>query len=433
MRKMVTLTVTFLMLMGMVTGIVTGNNSQTVVSYTRQTGDVFPERDRIDVSVTAVGSVKFTRSDGTVLPSGSTGYSIAASPESGTLTVNYDIDTLLVKRSGSRSETFDPEWLLVEKAVTVYYDPPVRINVTMHGHLKGHVTTVGNGSATPSDVTWTTWGNKSITVSANADAENGQTIEIETATEYVVYFTVTAEVGPVEVFEKDSPTKGASGSHTIQSSIDVVPEFPNWIAWTAVIVVVSLVVLFGSKKLRSSYEKVSNRKEMKKMKRKILFGIVIILTAIAISAVVAYQTYTNSSLLPVGIPKVVDIRLSWGEVTYEITKINVELVIHNPNPIRVRVKIEEPELYVNDIKFAWTEKTVEVNLPRKSNSTVSFVLVVDNNNIQEVWGSHIQQAEVSTFRLEAKLTALKLPISAERTISTNILEQVEEKLKDETS
>lgn len=252
---------TFLMLMCMVRGIVA--DSQTVVSYNRATGDVFPERDRIDVSVTAVGSVEFTCSDGTVLPSGSTEYIIATSPESGTLTVNYNIDTLLVKRSGSRSETFDPEWLLVEKAVTVYYDPPVRINVTMHGHLEGHVTTVGNGSATPSDVTWTTWGNKSITVSANADAENGQTIEIETATEYVVCFTVTVEVGPVDVFERDSPTKGASGSPTIQSSIDVIPEFPSWIAWTTVVVVVSLVLL-GSKKLRGSYGKAGHRAEMKK-------------------------------------------------------------------------------------------------------------------------------------------------------------------------
>jgi len=161
----------------------------------------------------------------------------------------------------------------------------------------------------------------------------------------------------------------------------------------------------------------------------IILGIIIAVIAISISAV-AYQYYFSGGLLPVEVPRVVDIRLSWGEVAYDTTKINVKLVIYNPNPIRVKVRIEDPELYVNDIRFAWTEQTIEVDLPKESKGEVSFVLVIDNSKLQEVWVSHIQQDEVSTLRLEAKLTALRLPISKEMTITTNILEQIEERLKE---
>ena len=240
------------MLMWMVTGVSAGDNSQTIVSYNRTTEDVFPNLTDINVSVTLVGSAKFTCSDGTVLPGGSTEYSIAASPENGTLTVNYDIDRPIVKRSGSRSKTFNPEWLLVENSIVVYDEWPITITVTIHGHLNGDVTVSGNGSAAPSDIMWSDWETNNVTVSANANAENGQEIQVEVATEYVVYFTVGVELGLIDVVERNSTSRGVSGSPIIQSSIDVIPEFSNWIAWTAVIVAASLAVLFGSKKSRSS-------------------------------------------------------------------------------------------------------------------------------------------------------------------------------------
>jgi len=251
-RKVIILTATFLMLICMVRGVPAGDNSQTIVSYNRTTEDLFPNLADINVSVSLVGSAKFTCSDGTVLPGGSTEYSIAASPENGTLTVNYDIDRPIVKRSGSQSKTFNPEWLLVENSIVVYDESPITITVTIHGHLNGHVTVCGNGSVAPSDIMWSDWETNNVTVSANANAENGQEIQVEVATEYVVYFTVGVELGLIDVFERNSTSRGVSGSPAIQSSIDVIPEFPNWIAWTAVIIAASLVALFGSKKSRSS-------------------------------------------------------------------------------------------------------------------------------------------------------------------------------------
>jgi|GEM_PF-4927280 len=71
---------------------------ETTVLYTVITGDIFPAMTDIDVSVTAVGYVKFTCSDGTVLPNSSTKYSIAPNAES--------LNSPLKKVSGSPTIQF---------------------------------------------------------------------------------------------------------------------------------------------------------------------------------------------------------------------------------------------------------------------------------------------------------------------------------------
>lgn len=244
-----------LMLMCMAAGIPASNASQTIVSYTRVTGDIFPALTDIDVSVTAVGSVKFTCSDGTVLPSNSTEYSISAVADSATLSVNYDIDRPLIHKSGSRSKSLThPEWLLGDSPpISINIpDTPITITVIIHGHLTGHVTVFGNGSATPLDITWSTWKTINLTVSATASAQNGQILEIETATEYVVYFTVKVEIGLIDLFERNSPSKGVSGTPIIQSSIEVIPDFPSFV-WLLVFLLTTMVgVLINRKRYRFS-------------------------------------------------------------------------------------------------------------------------------------------------------------------------------------
>jgi hypothetical protein len=204
-------------------------SSETTVSYHVATDDVLPALTDIDASVTLDCSAVFNCSDGTVLPNNSTKYSITAKPGSGTLTVNYTVNRPLLKKSGSPSVPINPTWLLGDSPpITVYDDGTIKITVIIHGHLNGQVTAIGNGSATPSSVTWSTWETINITVSANANAQNGQTIQIQTATKYVAYFTVNIELIGIEAFTKDSPTKEVSGSPSFYSSIFVVPEFSMW-------------------------------------------------------------------------------------------------------------------------------------------------------------------------------------------------------------
>jgi hypothetical protein len=224
-------------------------SSETTVSYHVATGDVFPALTDIDAFVTLGCSAVFNSSDGMVLPNNSMKYSIAAKPGSGTLTVNYTVDRPLLKKSGSPSVSINSTRLLGDSPpITVYDDGIIKITVIIHGHLNGQVTAVGNGSATPSSVTWSTWETIDITVSANANAQNGQTIQVQTATKYVVYFTVKVELIGIEAFTRDSPTKEVSGSPTVQSEILVVPEFPTWPLLTLTLLIVSIGIILANKR-----------------------------------------------------------------------------------------------------------------------------------------------------------------------------------------
>jgi len=240
--------VSFLLCFTVATGMA---SSETTVSYHATTDDVFPALTDIDASVTLVCSAVFNSSDGAVLPNNSTSYLITVKPGSGTLTVNYTVDRPLLKRSGSRSVPINPTRLLGDSPpIPVYDDGIINITVIVHAHLEGQVTAIGNGSATPSSVTWSTWETVDITVSANANAQNGQTIQVQTATKYVVYFTVKVELIGIEAFTRDSPAKEVSGSPPIQSDILVIPEFQTWSMLLLTFLLLSVIIVLASKRFR---------------------------------------------------------------------------------------------------------------------------------------------------------------------------------------
>jgi hypothetical protein len=224
-------------------------SSETTVSYHVATNDVFPTLTDINASVTLDCSAVFNSSDGTVLPNNSTQYLITAKPGSGTLTVNYTVNRPLLKKSGSPSVPINSTWLLGDSPpIPVYNDGTIKITVIIHGHLNGQVTAAGNGSATPSNVTWSTWKTINITATAKANAQNGQSIQIQTATKYVAYFTVTVELIGIQAFTQDSPTEEISGSPLVQSSILVIPEFSTWPLLLLTFLVLSMIIVLASRR-----------------------------------------------------------------------------------------------------------------------------------------------------------------------------------------
>src|SRR3990170_6547388 len=138
-RKRITYGIPLLLFCFMV-GIVTAS-SETAVSYHIAISDAFPTLAEVDASVTLDFSAVYNVSDGTIMPNRSTNYLIAANPGTGTLTVNYNIDLPLLKRSGSRSESIDATSLLGDSPpIVIYNDEIVTITVTVHGRLTGQVT-----------------------------------------------------------------------------------------------------------------------------------------------------------------------------------------------------------------------------------------------------------------------------------------------------
>jgi hypothetical protein len=222
--------------------------SETTVSYHVATGDVFPALTNVNASVMLNCSAVFNSSDGTVLPNNSTQYQITAKPGSGTLTVNYTINQPRLTKSGSPSVSINSTWLLGDSPpIPVYNDGTLEITVIIHGHLNGQVSAAGNGSATPSNITWSTWKTINITATANANAQNGQTIQIQTATKYVAYFTVTVELIGIQAFTQNSSTEEVSGSPLVQSGISVIPEFSTWPMLLLTFLVLSIIIVLAKR------------------------------------------------------------------------------------------------------------------------------------------------------------------------------------------
>ena len=124
-------------------------------------------------------------------------------------------------------------------------------------------------------------------------------------------------------------------------------------------------------------------------------------------------------------PEIVDVYLSWGKITYEETELNAHVILYNPNKIGISVKLEELEIYFNDVELAWSKEVIEINLKPEKESTVSATLVIDNTKFQYVFVSHLQRGEESTIRVDVKLTILRLPISIEKPVVTDLLGEFE--------
>lgn len=129
--------------------------------------------------------------------------------------------------------------------------------MVIHGHLNGEIIAVGNGSAAPSDVTWSTLDSQIVVVSADAYAEDGQVITIKTATKYSAYFTVKVELLPPYSFiiSQDSPTKDVAGSPIIQYPIHVIPEFPKLPLLLTFLAFLLVIVLSKRRLYRSVFVK----------------------------------------------------------------------------------------------------------------------------------------------------------------------------------
>lgn len=128
----------------------------TTVYYHVETQDIFPGLTSIDVSVIGDFSAIFDSSDGNIQPGRSAEYSIKANQGPGALTVNYNIDRPLLKRSGSKSISINTV-IGDSPPITVYDDGIISIVVTIHVDLSGAVSASGPGSVNPETITWSDW------------------------------------------------------------------------------------------------------------------------------------------------------------------------------------------------------------------------------------------------------------------------------------
>lgn len=106
-----------------------------------------------------------------------------------------------------------------------------------------------------------------------------------------------------------------------------------------------------------------------------------------------------------GAPQVVGVENRFGAVTNETTVIETDLVVHNPNPIGVRLgdTTVNYTVYMNDVAMAGGDKKgLQVGT---GNSTLEFTTRMQNDRIPPWWASHIRNDEVTNLTIDTRVTA----------------------------
>ncbi|MFB6072764.1 MAG: LEA type 2 family protein [Halobacterium sp.] len=129
-----------------------------------------------------------------------------------------------------------------------------------------------------------------------------------------------------------------------------------------------------------------------------------------------------------GVPSVERIDNEFGTVNESVTEIETDLVVHNPNPIGVRLGGLSVNYTVsmNDVAMARGEKHgVAIGT---GNSTVNLTTYLQNPKIPDWWVTHVRNGEQTTLAVEATVKSGLLGQSATfqpatRSIETDILGQ----------
>ncbi|WP_255170600.1 LEA type 2 family protein [Natrononativus amylolyticus] len=116
-----------------------------------------------------------------------------------------------------------------------------------------------------------------------------------------------------------------------------------------------------------------------------------------------------------GVPSVVGLENTFGEVTEDSTAVETELVVSNPNPIGVDTDDVSVSyaLAMNDVDMARGERRgVTVGT---GNSTVPLTTDLDNGAIPAWWVSHVDAGERTTVAVDATVSSDRLGREGELT------------------
>jgi hypothetical protein len=138
---------------------------------------------------------------------------------------------------GTRTITFDTPIGTI--SVPVAGVTGASINVDITGSITGSIATSGPGSASPTSLSWTSWGSKTITIDA-AQSKSGDTISETLSTFYTVSIGVSVTVLGYTTQLFSVPVRSIPGSPSVTANISV-SAFPS-IPWLYIGIAVVIVV-----------------------------------------------------------------------------------------------------------------------------------------------------------------------------------------------
>ncbi|QDX41378.1 LEA type 2 family protein [Salarchaeum sp. JOR-1] len=161
--------------------------------------------------------------------------------------------------------------------------------------------------------------------------------------------------------------------------------------------------------------------------RSLLFGSTI---RIALTVVLGVGVVAGGAVVTgvVGVPSVASMDNDFGAVTSETTAVNTELVVHNPNPIGVRLgdTTVSYSVVMNDVTMATgSESGFDIDT---GNTSLNLTTYLRNDRIPDWWVTHIRNDETTSLVVNADIHSGLLGRTFNyqtggQTVSTDIISQ----------
>lgn len=90
----------------------------------------------------------------------------------------------------------------------------------------------------------------------------------------------------------------------------------------------------------------------------------------------------------------------WGEATTDRTPIEIEFVVYNPKPWAIPITELGSEVSMNDVDVGEGETDETYVIPPGSTETVRTTVVIENDQLDDWWVSHLQRGEVTDLRID---------------------------------
>ncbi|GAA0658917.1 LEA type 2 family protein [Salarchaeum japonicum] len=161
--------------------------------------------------------------------------------------------------------------------------------------------------------------------------------------------------------------------------------------------------------------------------RSLLFGSTI---RVALTVVLGLGVVAGGAVVTgvVGVPSVASMDNGFGEVTNDTTAVNTELVVHNPNPIGIRLgdTTVNYSVLMNDVTVATGSKSgFDIDT---GNTSINLTTYLQNDRIPDWWVTHIRNEETTSLVVNADVHSGLLGRTFNyqtggQTISTDIISQ----------
>jgi hypothetical protein len=219
-----------------------GTILEEYVDFHISSEDAFPGNKDLNVTVLSNFELLVAISNGGILPNETKQYTLNLVPQYANITTSFDIDLGWMTMTGATNTiSITPSDLLGNPPPIEVSYGSIIITVWIHGNFSTE-TTVQNCLVIPSILSWPSWGEKTMNITA--DNLGFQNLSMDTHLKYTIRFDVRVE--GTGTF--DGQTSPNTETRHVYHSLDVIPELPSIIFLHFLLLVTSLATMIKLKR-----------------------------------------------------------------------------------------------------------------------------------------------------------------------------------------